>query len=64
MDKFFPKKKTCCGKGHSAEETLVEVKLINIEWLNNNIVKFYDLLERANRPDLFENDYIKVILQQ
>jgi hypothetical protein len=42
----------------------VEIRIIEVTWLNHNIPKFYQYLAKSNRPGIYDNELIKVLLQQ
>ena len=42
----------------------VEIRIIEVSWLNKKIPQFYKYLSNNDRPGIFDNELIKVLLQE
>jgi hypothetical protein len=42
----------------------VQIRIIEVTWLNEKIPEFYKYLAGSNRPGIYDNELIKVLLQQ
>lgn len=42
---------------------ILEIKIVEVSWLNGHIPEFYNYLQKVNRSSLYENELIKVLLK-